>query len=544
MNKIFQSQGFRKTYGAFGAIRVTLMGFMLNISLAAYSQSGEGLAAPDQLSTFNEMQLPGNSGATEKYAYMTALWEMDMSKAGGGDGINDPNQNNHNIFVIDDIVYVYVEKYQSPGETITLRRFNASTGEALPDLQSDFPGDIVNTFHQRYVMSDDAGHIAVVGLMATTSDTRISLFIHVYDRNFEYITTINPEFEDTEIGHHFQTDYEWLGMNGDLLSGDFQFSIGCWHFWGNTAGNAYFPSRCKLIFSKGATLPEIEITRYDSGDYTFDTRTYASSGSTWKGMFYVAEIDETHHIAQGFGTTDNPMQHSPLLLYKDNGELHTVSAQGEYPMLNQTSVLSNPDLSYADTHCFGAFPVKVEDETFLVLPYKYNSDDGTIFKVAHWNDISDFSSLKPLWQFPEHKYPYPPAIYQNLRPKIIYVPATAATSGGSKTPAQSQATTVYAYMPGSILGVYRISLADEPIASGIVTGIDNASRFDFIVQDKILAVSHVKKPIEIEILTMSGVTVYAGKLLPEHTENLSLRHLDSGVYVLMLDGIPHKIYLK
>mgnify|MGYP000830576755 CR=1 FL=1 len=205
MNKIFQSQGFRKTYGAFGAIRVTLMGFMLSISLATYSQSAEGLAAPDELSTFNEMQLPGNSGATEKYASMTALWEMDMSKAGGGDGINDPNQNNHNIFVIDDIVYVYVEKYQSPGETITLRRFNASTGEALPDLQSDFPGDIVNTFHQRYVMSDDAGHIAVVGLMATTSDTRISLFIHVYDRNFEYITTINPEFEDTEIGHHFQT---------------------------------------------------------------------------------------------------------------------------------------------------------------------------------------------------------------------------------------------------------------------------------------------------------------------------------------------------
>lgn len=547
----FQTQSLKdyETYGACGAIRVTLMGLLLlNISLASYAQSRAGLASSDELSTFGEVELHRDAVSAGKYAAMEALWEMDMSLASDGDGRNDPNQDNHNLFVIDNIVYVYVEKYQAPGEAITLRRFDATTGEELPGLHSDFSGELANVSLKRYVMSDDAGHIAVVGLKALSSKKEMSMIIQVYDRDFEYITTISA-YEVAEVGHHFLVNYEWLGITGDLLSGDFALSIGCWHSWGGTnTSKPHYPSRCKLAFSKGDTAPQIEVVRYDSGIYELEIINNETTATPCKGMLFVSEVDDNCHLVQGFGTTAAPTAHSPVMLYKDNGELHSSYASKSYRMLNQTELLTDPEFAFSDPHCFGAFPVNVGDEKMLVLPYSRNGNDGVRFKIAHWGDPTTFSSLKPLWKFPEKDYPCTTEIYETLRPKVVSIPSAATDMDGDKTRRSSQSsrqqTTFFAYMPGSLLGAYRVTIDDKPIASGMVGDKLAAQDRPYTISGRDLYVDSDKEAVSLSVASPTGCSVINASIPQGASGHILLQELPSGVYVLTLNGNSYKIFLR
>lgn len=551
MNFNIQSLKDFEAYGACGAIRVTLMGLLLlNISLASYAQSQAGLASSDELSTFSEVELQSDVTSVGRYAAMEALWEMDMSQAGNGDGRNDPNQNNHNLFVIDNIVYVYVEKYQAPGETITLRRFDATTGEELPDLHSDFSGELTNALLQRYVMSDEAGHIAVVGLKALSTDKKISMIIQVYDSDFELITTITPSFEEAEEGHHSLVNYEWLGITGDLLSGDFSLSIGCWHSWGDThTENFYYPSDCRMVFSKGSATPDIEVTRYDSGEYILETRSGSSStGTPWKGMLFVSEVDDNYHLVQGFGTTAAPTTHSPVMLYKDNGELHSSFASEPYRMLNQTELLTDPEFAFSDPHCFGAFPVNVGDEKMLVLPYSRNGNDGVRFKIAHWGNPTTFSSLKSLWEFPENSDSCPTTIYETLRPKVVSIPSAATDMDGDKISRSAQSprqqTTFFAYMPGSLLGAYRVTIDDKPIASGMVGDKLAGQDRPYTISGRDLYVDSDKEAVSLSVASTTGCSVINADIRQGASGHIPLQELPSGVYVLTLNGNSYKIFLR
>jgi len=550
MNFNTQSLKDHETYGAYGAIRVTLMGLLLlNISLASYAQSQAGLASSDELSTFSEVELHSDAASAGRHAAMEALWEMDMSQASDGDGRNDPNQNNHNLFVIDNIVYVYVEKYQAPGETITLRRFDATTGEELPDLHSDFSGELAKASFERYVMSDEAGNIAVVGLMTMSLDERISMAIQVYNQDFEYITTITPVFEEPEIRNRFLINYEWYGITGNLLSGDFALSIGCWNSWGGISTTSlYFPSLCKMTFSKGNNIPDIEVTRYDSGEYEFETRTNESKGTTCKGMLFVSEVDDNHHLVQGFGTTSAPTTHSPVMLYKDNGELHSSFASEPYRMMNQTELLTDPEFAFSDPHCFGAFPVNVGDEKMLVLPYSRNGNDGVRFKIAHWGDPTTFSSLKPLWKFPEKANSCPTTIYETLRPKVVSIPSAITDMDGDEISRSAQSTrqqtTFFAYMPGSLLGAYRVTIDDKPIASGMVGDKLADQDRPYTISGRDLYVDSDKEAISMSVASPTGCSVINANIRQGASGHIPLQELPSGVYILTLNGNSYKIFLR
>ena len=549
MNFNIQSLKDFEAYGACGAIRVTLMGLLfLNISLASYAQSQAGLASSDELSAFSEVELHSDATSAGRYAAMEALWEMDMSQAGNGDGRNDPNQNNHNLFVIDNIVYDYVEKYQSPGETITLRRFDATTGEELPDLHSDFSGELTDSSLQRYVMPDEADHIAVVGLKALSSKKEMSMIIQVYNRDFEYITTITA-FEVAEVGHHFLVNYEWLGITGDLLSGDFALSIGCWHSWGNTdTSKPHYPSRCRLAFSKGDTAPQIEVVRYDSGNYEFEIIYNETTATPCKGMLFVSEVDDNHHLVQGFGTTSAPTTHSPVMLYKDNGELHSSFASEPYRMLNQTELLTDPEFAFSDPHCFGAFPVNVGDEKMLVLPYSRNGNDGVRFKIAHWGDPTTFSSLKPLWKFPEKANSCPTTIYETLRPRVVSIPSAITDMDGDEISRSAQSTrqqtTFFVYMPGSLLGAYRVTIDDKPIASGMVGDKLADQDRPYTISGRDLYVDSDKEAISMSVASPTGCSVINANIRQGASGHIPLQELPSGVYILTLNSNSYKIFLR
>lgn len=548
MNSKFQALRALKAYGADGAIRIILIGLFFNTLLPLYSQSTVGLADSDQLSTFSEVRLPGDATSTATYASLEALWEMDMSQAGDGDGRNDANQNNHNLFVIDDIVYVYVEKYKTPGQSITLRRFDAATGEELEELCSDFSGGLTDTSFRRYVMNDDAGHIGVVGLKAFPPGRGLAICIQVYDRQLQPITTITHAFEDAINGNYLRQEYEWMVLAGDLLSGDFKLTVGAWHCWGDAMKNEFYPSRFTLVFSKASPVPEIEVSRYDNDKYEFETRPNSSSGTLWNGMLFTTEVNNDTHLIQGFGTINEPLRHSPILLCKNKGELHDVSCSVPYPIFNQVDLLTNPELVSSDSHCFGVFPVKVGNETFLVLPYSRNETDGTVFKVAYWGELSSFSSLTPLWKFPESRFPYTPdnAKYETLRPKVVTLPGKVYSSAHlvANDRGGGDNTTFVAYMPSSILGAYRISLLDEPVASGATTIQEDTVSPAYTLCDGKLCFSPIANPANVKVVSMSGVIVMSIVLPANESSTISLENLPKGIYILDIDRNPHKITLR
>ncbi len=533
--------------------QVSLLLCALAFSLiSCYAQVTDGLLVGDNVSTFEDMLISHSAASTKQYLHMESLWEMDMSKASDGDAVDDAFQNNHNLFIIDDIIYVYVEKYNIPGERITLRRFDTATGSYLPDLHADFSEELANTALQRFVMADQRGHIAMIGLNANPITNYINLYIQVYDSDLNFIKTISYLSGEKEKSDRFLPNFEWLGLTGDLMSGNFNLAIGCWHAWGNAWGNVYYPSRCEFDFSKAATEPAINITRYDSDKYVFESRSDTPAQKPWIGMLFSTKIDDDYHLVQGFGTNANPDTHSPVLLYKDNGERHSLSAKEPYLMLNQTDVLSDKNLTYHDTGCFGAFPVNVGDEKLMILPYERNEASGIVFKLARWTDSSSFSSLSSLWQFPDNETKYPcPIKYQTLRPKVVTI-SSGSTSRQADTnlapneqdASSSPTATFYAYMPGSFLGAYKVSVVDDPIASGITLFTDGTHRdYSYHMSGRTLKLIS-RSSVDLKVYGTDGRLVYSSWIPAETSEIINLDFLQSGMYLISINGRCDKFELR
>lgn len=554
MNKLIKAQLWQHGF----AIRIpkTASLFLLLFCILPFtlnSQAVDGLVTGNQASTFKDVLISSPTATIKQYLHMEALWEMDMSKASAGDAANDADQNNHNLFVIDGIAYAYVEKYNVSGETVTLRRFDISTGEPLDDIRTDFSGNLSNASLQRYVMADQAGHIAIIGLSQNANTKGIKLYIQIYDKDLVFIKEISYVSEESDISDRFLANCEWLGLTGDLMSGNFSLVIGCWHCWGNTSSSEtqYFPSRCEFIFTQPTNVPEINITRYENGEYEFETRSGSSSGSVCKGMFFVEEVDRDHHIVQGFGSTASPDTHSPVLLYESKGKQHNISARTPYTMLSQVDMLSKPEFKYVDSGCFGAFPVNVGEERLLVMPYQRNADDGVTFKIARWKDMTSFSFLESMWQMPDNKYPCGKK-YNTLRPKVV---SFAQQSSGHNAVSQSKneaenlshnPTILLSYMPGSFLGAYKVSIVDDPVASGMILFNDDSARnFRYSLEGRTLRIYGVDKRCELDIYKVDATKVCSTEINGRDMEKIvNLDNLEAGVYILNINGKSHKLILR
>lgn len=534
-----------------------LLIFVVRISIAAQAPA-DGLFSGEQASQFEDILASSPSAATKQYLHMETLWEMDMSKVANGDAANDAFENNHNLFVVDGTVYVYVEKYQSSGAYVLIRKISAADGKYIGAQSLSFKDELSNTSLLKMMTADDAGNLALIGITANPlPQSPMKLFLQIYDKQLEFIKSIPPYEETANYDcNHLRGDFEWLGMNGNLLSGNFDFSIGCWHFWGDASqsNGEFTPSKCTFKFSDGQ-IPLIETTKYSSGDYyTIETRDYSVGNHRCNGMLYTCSISDDIEIIQTFGTKDNFDTHSPLLLYKNK------TFTGDFSYMEQVAQMNNPTLKWMDKYCFGVFPVKVGDEHLLILPHSFNKEDGITFKVAQWKDITTFNKLSELWQFPsQNKFPADTEylfqsesdgaykhIYEFARPKVVVVPG----SGNGTSPQNEEGNlspteaTIYAYMPGSLLGAYKISLIDDPIASGVVVSSETkGTTVDYSLDGDQLRLSSDIDNVEVRIYSTGGACIYSTEMTSPG-QSINLDNLPSGIYILTLNGEPHKIVLQ
>lgn len=482
---------------------------------------------------------------------MEALWEMDMSQADNGAGVNDANAENHNLLIVDDMLYVYIERYNN-SEPLYIRRFKLNDGKCEPTLSASFTDPFANSEIKRMLLSDNDGNLALVGLKANGGGLTngMHLIIQVFNPELELIKTLKFE-EDAQDGcHYFKGDYEWLGCRGSFLNGEFEFSIGCWHNFGNATSPNYFPTKCDFKISGDDKL-DITTTKYLTGEYPLETRKYQIIGRSCRGLLYVVELSENKHIVQSFSTYESSapnVDHSPLLLYKT----------GESSLMEQCGYLQNEMFRSSDAHCFGAFPVNLGDVDLLILPYKFNETDGVKFKVASWNN-HDFNTLTELWEFPSQKvFPQETTtlfknVYEFARPKVVIVQGTPSSKANrqeenvevaASTPAEA---TVYAYMPGSLLGAYKISLDDNPIPSGIIYAASTAAdpQIEYNLTGKTLEISAADTdlPVNLSIYASDGKLRYCETLPTANNAKISLGHLSDGIYLLKLNQRYYKIAL-
>ena len=531
---------------------VLLLFFLIWISTpCVWAEISSGLHTGTDTSSFKDVILSEPALGKNPTLKMEALWEMDMSQADNGAGVNDANENNHNLLIVDDMLYVYIERYNN-SEPLYIRRFKLNDGKCEPPLSASFTAPFTDPAIKRMLLSDNDGNLALVGLKANGGGLTngMHLIIQVFNPELELIKTLKFE-EDAQDGcHYFKDDYEWLGCQGSFLNGEFEFSIGCWHNFGNATGSKFLPTKCDFKISGDDKL-DITTTKYLTGEYPLETRPYTNSGNACRGLLYVVELSENKHIVQSFSTYESSapnVDHSPLLLYKTR----------ESSLMEQCGYLQDEVFRSSDAHCFGAFPVNLGNIDLLILPYKFNETDGVKFKVASWNN-HDFNTLTELWEFPSQKvFPQETTtlfknVYEFARPKVVIVPGTPSSKANrqeenvevaASIPAEA---TVYAYMPGSLLSAYKISLEDNPIPSGIIyaasAGTDSQIEYNLAGKTLEISAADTDLPVNLSIYALDGNLRYCETIPTSNNAKICLDHLSDGIYILKLNQRYYKIAL-
>ena len=209
--------------------------------------------------------------------------------------------------------------------------------------------------------------------------------------------------------------------------------------------------------------------------------------------------------------------------------------------------LEAPPFSLRDAHCFGAFPVTLDSESLLVLPYKFSENSGARFMIARW-DQATFSSLEELWTFPEEKtFPWTNRIYDFLRPKVVVAGNGSEERQRSMVPAGAD---IYAYMPGSGLGAYRLSLRDNTTSgTDDDTVLPDNPRIRLSVSGKHLRITPTSSEaipsiLPVRVLTLDGRLCVESEVCAVGPTDIDLSQLPAGIYVVRIGSSRHKIVLR
>lgn len=536
-----QSNGHSRNY----SVRTVLTLICVGSALQGYGTPGEDSGETDA-PVFEEYRIPG----TNRILKLERLWERDLSEFSG-----DADENNHNMFVDGGILYCYLEHYEGgTSRSIILRRFNAETGEMLPEIAVPYPVAPGNNT-QLSVQSDDNGNLIIAGILpnANLGRGRLNLSagtyshddadgLHVVGQPIVYERTTG---ENDASYHYYRGAFEWLDMTQEA-TGSYQLTVGCWHHYGKFPDDRtpFYPGRLQFSCSPDSPEPEITCTRYaPQAAYGLDIRdNRLTGGSTAEGMLFSQVLSNGLHLVQGFGkSASENTAHTPMMLYG--------AAEGapEDSPLEFIEALEAPPFSLRDARCFGAFPVTLDSESLLVLPYKFSENSGARFMIARWNQAT-FSSLEELWTFPEEKtFPWTNKIYDFLRPKVVVAASGPQERQRSMVPSGAD---IYAYMPGSGLGAYRLSLRDNTTSgTDDCTVLPDNSRIQLSVSGKRLRIipetsERSSSVLPVRVLTPDGRLCVQSDVCAAAPTDIDLSQLPAGIYMAVIGSSRHKIVLR
>jgi hypothetical protein len=480
-------------------------------------------------STFEKVKSPSNAN---KLIEMKTLWEANLDPF-----VSDMNDNDHNLLLVGDDLYLYVEHYIS-GSTVScyLRCFNVSDGSYKGTVNLDYPSTIASSgAYSKLLMTDDAGNIVLVGLKDEFTTTH-GLFVQVYNYDLgtqKFVT----RYENTSDGPfcNVKSLFEPCSVNGDVTSESFSFSMGAWY--SIKTEMRYNPALCTFSYGTGKIISNVVSYSSNATVYEIPTRTSLNAKSPGC-LISVNNVDESTQLMQLYGSDYNKTDHSPIMLYQKDDA-------GNWIQKDKLVKIGDETVPYT-THCFGAFPVKLGDEELLILPYQFDSTHGTTFKVLHWADVSTLSSgLTELWSFPNQNLPFAYAadtnkIYKTERPKVLV--STYKNADGYDE------AKVYAYMPGSFLGAYTIALSDEETAASTVTVSQDAADATYTLEGRSLTVNpdnaSEQSPLQVALYSIAGQCVLSKTVTDSSVFTEDLTSLTPGLYLLRLNSATTKLALQ
>lgn len=516
---------------------------MLSLGVApAVAETSDGLYSGNDVTEFNDFLTDRTSDFMLHYLSMESLWEYDMSKASNGAAAGDAYENNHNLFVIGDIVYVYVEPYVGSGAPqFCVRRFNVADGQELEPLTGSFPSEAGSM--ERYMAADDNGNIALICFTASSSSNSNTPFrykIVVYEPDMKNpVKDYSGSFETSVPYDHYMLKINWEGIEGDLVSGNFTINLSSWYEHAPYSSQRFdmYPSRCKVIFSEHSDLPVTEYYRI-GGIQTKDN----CSSAFWQNLLYTEPIGDNRYLVQQFGSSAGTTTPSNLMLYSAPESV----TEGEIVTLQKQETLTSSTFYTGDPYCFGALPIDIADKHVLILPYSFNAD-GPKFKVAYWKDQSTFDNLQEVWTYPSKKFPYPAQIYEMTRPQFATVPVYAteddtetenympASRIGEKTPSEMH---IFTYMPGSFLSHNKLIVKKIADISGITAA--TYPRAEWEINGNSIRIT-TESTVDLTLMTVNGMTLQRTVV---NAPGTTIHSLPNGLYIMMLDTVPVKLLIR
>ncbi len=540
------------------AVLITAASTLTSLHCQADETTGLFTSTDDDVSTFSPYSYTTNDA--NKTISLKTLWEWNMGKLDGTNYNCDAYQNDHNLIVKDNTVYTFTAVYYANGkEYPKIRKFNALTGEHQSTITHE---TITNGGSNSMFFIDDNNNLVLVFVKDThndqvTDDFKISTLVLDSDLAISSETVYSyvantPDYKTKRIPQ-VANQPEWGELQGDVTSGQFSFSIGGWesepYFKDLTQETkVYYPSLCKFTCtnSDNGNFLQSDVTRYDSSaneSPTFkarDTKYYTNY--PWAYMIYINGLTNNIDIVNGFSTTDQTITKMPLMLFQNQGDklkeeyLKADAAASTYPLMTNISTLTDAKFLSTDGPCYGAYPIILNNDYFLIIPYRFNETDHIQFKLARMTDTTDLNSMEEVATFPadSNRFTYPESKYQyaGLRARVVVIPDESSSKA-----------TIYAYMPSSFLGAYEISLTNN---SDIVLGLTDINSDDtaihYSLNGRTLNVTADNEQINVNLYTTTGASVYTSQI--RQSSDIDLTNLPSGVYVLKLNNQTSKILLK
>ena len=294
-----QSNGHSRNY----SVRTVLTLICVGSALQSYGIPRENSGETDA-PIFEEYRIPG----TSRILKLERLWERDLSEFSG-----DADENNHNMFVDGGILYCYLEHYEGgTSRSIILRRFNAETGEMLPEIAVPYPVTPGNNT-QLSVQGDGNGNLIIAGILpnANLGRGRLHLSAGTYSHDADGLHVVGQPIayerttgENDASYHYYRGAFEWLEMTEEA-TGSYQLTVGCWHHYGKFPDDRtpFYPGRLLFSCSPDWPEPKITYTRYAPQQaYGLNTRdNILTGGSAAEGMLFSQVLPNGLHLVQGFG---------------------------------------------------------------------------------------------------------------------------------------------------------------------------------------------------------------------------------------------------
>lgn len=456
---------------------------------------------------------------------------------------SDADANDHNLFFYNNKVYALVWPLKKPA-TVRVYCFDPKSGN-VTQTESQLPDDFQGQGDKTYASITPDGKLAVLELRnfnpnsGQTHYLTFGLFTFAEDGTLSDGQVWKQEYhtKNDPLYNHFIRTYSELISLEQISETQFIFNFGGWYGANsNPFVNQYMPSlySITLNISESSVTPEFSAKTFTPDNTYLFSKSSSNIGDDCDLLFLFPLLNG-NYIVQCYGGLQadqaKPDHISPLLIYEPQPE-------------TAAHIFKEAATTTPPAHCLGAWPFTLEDTNFIITPTNFDKNNGTQFTLSSWDgeNLSSINSILPITPtntssatttFPKStQFPYPTDIYGMERPKCL----TRQTDNG---------TEIYAYMPGSGFGAYRLTA--DLISSSIQDITDTPTAPAITLTGRTLTItpspsSSATAPTTATLYNLAGQQTLTIPLSTSTTTTCDLP-LPSGAYILRLGSTATKLLL-